>query len=176
MPALFSKRPSGESPPHTYHLRVLLQGAVMQTASGRRFSCVPVLAFYIADLLETASLTNVLAYPAAFPDPTFLVPKHKLNCFDEEFPLRTEAYHNQASPRNETRMPGLSPFTVVIWLSIMEPMCAAQVIAEAELLVQQGASDNTVAAKLKEAGLRSTDRVGSINNPGFVTFSGRLHL
>ena len=52
------------------------QGAVMQTAdTGQRYHFIPVLAAYIADLLKTANVLNVRAYPGEFSEPNFLVPK-----------------------------------------------------------------------------------------------------
>ena len=80
----------------------LQQGAVMQTADGRRFHCATALAAWIADLQETASLVNVRAHPAEWSDPNYLVPRGELNSITGKFERRTERHHDKASPRHET--------------------------------------------------------------------------
>ena len=93
--------------PFTVHA-CLQQGIEMVTADGRRFHMVPLPLAWIADLLETANLLNVLAFPAAYPDPNFLVHKSQLNNPTDVFPLRTEAHHDKASHHLEHRH-GLFP-------------------------------------------------------------------
>ena len=69
----------------------------METADGRLLFCIPVPAAFIADLQETASVLNLMAHPADYSDPNYLVHKSKLNSVREQFPPRTEKYHDQVS-------------------------------------------------------------------------------
>jgi len=143
-------------PPHTPVC--LRQGFVMRLADGRLVFFVPVPAAYIADLPEAANVLNVLCYPAKFSDPNYLVPKEELNSVRGVFAERTEEYHNQASQHRASSIRRLGSLSVVL-CSWSKPTHAAQVIDEAEQLQRQGASKATVEKKLKEAGLRSTDKV-----------------
>ena len=78
------------------HKACLQQGFDAKLANGTECLFVPVLAEWIADLLETASLLNVRGFPSGFPDPNYIVNKKDLNSAERKFERQTEAHHKKA--------------------------------------------------------------------------------
>lgn len=132
----------------------------MTTAAGTQCFCVLVLAAWIADLLETASLLNVRSFPSDYPDASFLVHKDQLNSVDGDFPRRTEEHHDKARQ--------CPPTATIVRAALVNAStscrktwpCVTQVVARVQRLRDQGASKQVVEAELRAGGLRNTFEVG----------------